>query len=44
VLLAPGDAFGDVYASWVRLCFTGVPLGGVVEGVARLGRALHSLK
>ena len=25
VLLAPGDGFGDAFASWARLCFTSVP-------------------
>jgi aspartate/methionine/tyrosine aminotransferase len=40
VLLAPGDAFGEGYDRWIRLCFTGVPEEAVLEGVARLGRAL----
>jgi aspartate/methionine/tyrosine aminotransferase len=40
VLLAPGAAFGDGFASWLRLCFTGVPLGRTLEGVRRLGTAL----
>ena len=42
VLLAPGDAFGEGYPSHVRLCFTGAPLPEVLEGVARLGRALEA--
>ncbi len=42
VLLAPGEAFGDAYASALRLCFTGVPLARVVEGVDRLAAALES--
>ena len=42
VLLAPGDAFGEGYASHVRLCFTGAPLEEVLDGVARLGRALEA--
>jgi aspartate/methionine/tyrosine aminotransferase len=43
VLLAPGDAFGAGFERFARLCFTGVPLPDVLEGVARLGRALEAL-
>lgn len=43
VLLAPGDAFGTHFASWVRLCFTGVPLDRTLEGVRRLSVALDDL-
>ncbi len=42
VLLAPGGAFGAGYASSLRLCFTGVPLTRVVDGVERLAAALES--
>ncbi len=40
VLLAPGEAFGSAFSSWARLCFTSVPSGRVVEGVARLRDAI----
>ena len=41
VLLAPGEAFGDAYQDFARLCFTGVPCERVLEGVERFGRALE---
>jgi aspartate/methionine/tyrosine aminotransferase len=40
VLLAPGDGFGRDFASWARLCFTGVPPDRLLEGVSRLVRVL----
>jgi aspartate/methionine/tyrosine aminotransferase len=40
VLLAPGEGFGDAFVTWARLCFTGVRLGRVLEGVARLEEAM----
>ncbi len=40
VLLAPGEGFGDAFVTWARLCFTGVRLGRVLEGVARLREAM----
>jgi aspartate/methionine/tyrosine aminotransferase len=40
VLVAPGEAFGADYDAHVRLCFTGVQEERVVDGIARLGRAL----
>jgi aspartate/methionine/tyrosine aminotransferase len=40
VMLAPGAAFGESYASWARLCFTSVPEARVVEGIARLREAI----
>jgi aspartate/methionine/tyrosine aminotransferase len=40
VLLAPGDGFGGDFASWARLCFTGVTLDRLLEGVSRLVRVL----
>ncbi len=40
VLLTPGEAFGDAYASWARLCFTAVPPARLSEGIARLRRAI----
>jgi len=43
VLLAPGDGFGDGFASWARLCFTSVPRPRLVEGVARLREAIEEL-
>ncbi len=43
VLLAPGDAFGTHFSTWVRLCFTGVPLERTLAGVRRLGKALETL-
>jgi aspartate/methionine/tyrosine aminotransferase len=40
VLLAPGEAFGQSFEKWARLCFTAVPLPRLVEGVARLRSAV----
>jgi aspartate/methionine/tyrosine aminotransferase len=36
VLLAPGDGFGDGYATWARLCFTSVPPARLRVGLERL--------
>ncbi|MDB4996058.1 MAG: Aspartate aminotransferase [Myxococcaceae bacterium] len=43
VLLAPGEAFGQAYATSARLCFTSVPLPRVLEGISRLKSALTKL-
>jgi aspartate/methionine/tyrosine aminotransferase len=43
VLLAPGDAFGQDYAGWGRLCFSAVPLPRMLEGIARLRAAIETL-
>ncbi len=43
VLLAPGEAFGTHYATWLRLCYTGVPIARTLEGIRRLGLALEQL-
>jgi aspartate/methionine/tyrosine aminotransferase len=43
VLLAPGGAFGQGCDGYVRLCFTGVPVDQVCEGVSRFAKALGSL-
>lgn len=43
VLLAPGDAFGQTYESFARLCFTSVPLPKVLEGIDRLRAATDAL-
>jgi aspartate/methionine/tyrosine aminotransferase len=42
VLVAPGDGFGEGYASWARLCFTSVPGERLREGIARLRAAMGS--
>ncbi len=36
VLLTPGSASGKDYASWVRLCFTSVPIAELEDALARL--------
>jgi aspartate/methionine/tyrosine aminotransferase len=43
VLLAPGESCGLAHADSARLCFTSAPLPRVLEGVARLCRALKEL-
>ncbi len=43
VLLAPGDGFGDAFASWARLCFTSVPRARLIDGIARLRDAIEDL-
>jgi len=43
VLLAPGDGFGEGFASWARLCFTSVPRPVLLEGLARLRDAMGAL-
>lgn len=40
VLLAPGDGFGDAYATWARICFTSVPRERMLSGIARLREAI----
>jgi aspartate/methionine/tyrosine aminotransferase len=42
VLLAPGDAFGDRYATSARLCFSAVTPERVVTGVERLADAVDA--
>jgi aspartate/methionine/tyrosine aminotransferase len=44
VLLAPGDAFGDAYATFARLCFTAVPIERVRLGIERLVDAIDALR
>jgi aspartate/methionine/tyrosine aminotransferase len=43
VLLAPGDGFGDAFASWARLCFTSVPRDRLVAGIERLRSAIEDI-
>lgn len=43
VLLAPGEAFGAGFERCARLCFTSVPRAVLVDGVARLRRALDDV-
>jgi N-succinyldiaminopimelate aminotransferase len=43
VSLSPGDAFGKDYGTWVRVCFTAVPLPDVRRALDRLNGALHRL-
>ena len=43
VLLTPGEAFGDAYRTWGRICFTSVPLERMALGVSRLCRAIEAL-
>lgn len=39
VLIAPGIAFGEAFASWGRLCFTGTSTEAMQQGIRALGRA-----
>jgi aspartate/methionine/tyrosine aminotransferase len=43
VLLAPGDAFGDGFAGYARLCFTAVDPPRLREAIARLNQVLEEL-
>ena len=43
VLLAPGEAFGEAYTTFARLCFTAVPLPRLIDGISRLKAAVRSL-
>jgi len=43
VLLTPGAASGDAYATWVRLCFTTVPPDELDDALSLLRGALASL-
>jgi aspartate/methionine/tyrosine aminotransferase len=43
VLLAPGDGFGEAFATWARLCFTSVPRERLVQGLERLRDAIADL-
>lgn len=38
-LVAPGDAFGEAFASWARICFTSAPIDDVERGLDALARA-----
>ncbi len=38
-LVAPGDAFGERYATWARICFTSAPIADVERGIDALVRA-----
>jgi aspartate/methionine/tyrosine aminotransferase len=40
VMIAPGAAFGETYATSARICFTSVPEALVTEGIRRLREAL----
>jgi aspartate/methionine/tyrosine aminotransferase len=40
VLVAPGDGFGDGFASWARICFTSVPAERLGVGLERLRGAI----
>lgn len=44
VLLAPGESFGAAHATCARLCYTSVPVPRMLEGIARLRRAIEKLK
>jgi aspartate/methionine/tyrosine aminotransferase len=43
VLLAPGDAFGDRYATCARLCTSAVEPARLLEGISRLRTAMTDL-
>jgi aspartate/methionine/tyrosine aminotransferase len=43
VLVAPGEGFGEGYATWARLCFTSVEKGRLLEGIGRLRAAIEDL-
>ncbi|MEO7094845.1 MAG: aminotransferase class I/II-fold pyridoxal phosphate-dependent enzyme, partial [Polyangiales bacterium] len=43
VLLAPGEAFGRAWSTHARLCYTAVPRGRLLEGIARLRAAIDAL-
>jgi aspartate/methionine/tyrosine aminotransferase len=43
VLVAPGEAFGDSFARFGRVCYTGVDRPALVDGIARLRAAIDSL-
>lgn len=40
VSVAPGEDFGADFATWIRICFAGVPTPRVLLGVERLNRVL----
>ncbi len=40
VLLAPGASFGAAHTGFARLCYSAVPAPRVLEGIARLERAI----
>lgn len=43
VLLTPGEACGRGFERHARLCYTAAPLPRVLEGIARLGKAIEDL-
>jgi aspartate/methionine/tyrosine aminotransferase len=40
ILLAPGDAFGESYGVWARLCYTAVPRDTLEAGLAKMAALL----
>jgi aspartate/methionine/tyrosine aminotransferase len=43
VMLAPGEAFGQAFGTYARLCYTSVPEARVVEGIGRLRSAISRM-
>ena len=44
VCISPGDAFGQDYATFSRICFTSVPEDQLVLAIERLNRALDKMR
>lgn len=44
VCISPGDAFGEAYSSWARICYTSVPMAELERGIDRLNRSLERLR
>jgi aspartate/methionine/tyrosine aminotransferase len=44
VLLAPGEAFGEAFHGWARLCFTAVGPETLAAALARFEEAMHLLR
>lgn len=44
VCISPGDAFGEEFSSWARICYTSVPLAELERGIDRLNRSLERVR
>ncbi len=44
VCVSPGDAFGQHFGSWVRVCYTAVPLPALEVALGKLNRSLERIR
>ena len=44
VCVSPGDAFGQAFGAWVRVCYTAVPIAELAVALERLNRSLERVR